>query len=372
MEIAKERIIKKFARLVCLFLATAFVLPACGGKTASATEIRLKTPKELDVHTDLQHLYLTDGYDQIDKYAFGTEELSYDQGIDLDWSEVKGNRHYVLEIDENKNFSSPWVFTSTVNGYIVHNLKIATKYYWRVSAEQDGKEYKSKIGQFTTKGDAPRNMRIGGVTNVRDLGGWKTTGGKRVKQGLIYRTARLNVSGAASPTNDITADGIRVMTEQMKVKSEIDLRLTSNNEIGGLTASVLGETVHYYTCPMDPSGNYLLKNSAQVKQVFSYLADESNYPVFYHCNIGTDRTGLVSYLLLGLLGVSKEDTMRDYLYSNFGKIGGKRTTANITTNYGITVDSAKGATFQEKTIATLSAIGVTQSEMQAIQTIMLG
>jgi protein tyrosine/serine phosphatase len=50
------------------------------------------------------------------------------------------------------------------------------------------------------------------------------------------------------------------------------------------------------------------------------LADESNYPIFFHCAIGTDRTGTLAYLINGLLGVPEEDLYYDYCFSNFGAI----------------------------------------------------
>lgn len=54
---------------------------------------------------------------------------------------------------------------------------------------------------------------------------------------------------------------------------------------------------------------------AEIKSVFDVLANEENWPVLVHCTQGKDRTGLVVLLVLGLLGVSKEDVSRDYLLS---------------------------------------------------------
>ena len=39
--------------------------------------------------------------------------------------------------------------------------------------------------------------------------------------------------------------------------------------------------------------------------------------VFFHCTIGTDRTGTMAYFLEGLLGVSNEDRLRDYEMTYF-------------------------------------------------------
>ena len=41
-----------------------------------------------------------------------------------------------------------------------------------------------------------------------------------------------------------------------------------------------------------------------------YIVSGDN--IYFHCTIGTDRTGTMAYFLEGLLGVSEEDRLRDY------------------------------------------------------------
>jgi protein-tyrosine phosphatase len=50
-------------------------------------------------------------------------------------------------------------------------------------------------------------------------------------------------------------------------------------------------------------------------QIFALLADETTYPAVFHCTTGKDRTGLVAALVLGALGVSDDDIVRDYAMS---------------------------------------------------------
>ena len=42
---------------------------------------------------------------------------------------------------------------------------------------------------------------------------------------------------------------------------------------------------------------------------------QADGPVLFHCAAGLDRTGVVSALLLRLLGVSREDVLADYRLS---------------------------------------------------------
>ena len=82
--------------------------------------------------------------------------------------------------------TNPQVYTQKRTSLYVYNLKIATTYYWSVSAG----DVVSDVSSFSTADCQPRNIYCDGVTNMRDLGGWKTTDGKRVKQGLLYRSGQ--------------------------------------------------------------------------------------------------------------------------------------------------------------------------------------
>ena len=70
----------------------------------------------------------------------------------------------------------------------VENLKIATQYKWRVKSA-NGDEFN---GTFTTADLAPRMLRIENVPNFRDFGGRMGLDGRRIRQGLLYRSAGLN------------------------------------------------------------------------------------------------------------------------------------------------------------------------------------
>ena len=69
---------------------------------------------------------------------------------------------------------------------------------------------------------------------------------------------------------------------------------------------------------------------AAIKNIFDLLADQSNYPIYYHCTAGADRTGTISYLISGLLGVPYEDLTKDFELTSFS-IQGPRWRDSITT-----------------------------------------
>ena len=175
----------------------------------------------------------------------------------------------------------------------------------------------------------------------------------------------------------ISEKGIRTLRDEIGIKTEIDLRQTQavngKDESGGITVSPLGEGVTYLACPMY-YGDILIsdaKNKQRVKEIFAILADESNYPIYIHCSIGTDRTGLIVWLINGLCGVVEKNLWRDYLFSNFGTIGGTRTREK---NEGVYVNKIKaksGVNLAEQTYNFLKDyFEIPESDLQAVIRIM--
>ena len=62
----------------------------------------------------------------------------------------------------------------------------------------------------------------------------------------------------------------------------------------------------------------LLNGADSVAEILAVLTDPASYPVAIHCSGGKDRTGIITALLLALLGVSDAAIMADYALSGFG------------------------------------------------------
>ena len=314
------------------------------------------------IHTTLQTNYLLDNAINISTYADGTAERSRPLPVTLTFSDGRSE----VEVSKDFSFGDVTTYPITDGSAEIYNLEIGTVYYYRTK-DQDGTY--GEIAAFATEDVTPRNLYVDGVTNVRDLGGYSVPGG-RIRQGLLFRGGRLNKNKADTPTPSITEEGIRTMRETLGIKTEVDLRRSDNNEIGSLTASVLGEEVTYHNFPMVSSSDMLTANDASLCAVFSCLADERNYPVYFHCSIGTDRTGYTAFLILSLLGVDLIEIDRDYLFSNFGNIGGDRNILNVS-GFALFITLFPGSTLQEKTENYLLSIGVTAAEIAAFRRIMI-
>ena len=255
----------------------------------------------------------------------------------------------------------------------LYNLFKSTKYFVRITAYSGGEPIGEADSHFSTASLGPRVMKINGIYNVRDIGGYVTNDGNVTLQGIIYR------GGALTPADvydsNLTESGKRYMSEQMKIKTEIDLR--SPSEAGNLTeSSIPGASLIYI-----PLGGYVdaFSDSAVGKQAyrkfFSTLANENNYPIYYHCTGGADRTGTVSFLLGALLGVNEDTLIKDYEFTSFSVYHMRNVKegdyASFFKNFRSILESFSGNTLPKKVENYLLSIGVTEAEIYNIRAIML-
>ena len=315
-----------------------------------------------DLHTPAQRAFLSDENENCKTYADGTAAADAPRPVTLSW-DADAPGPYVVRIGEKPDFSDARTIVTDACSLDVYNLKINTRYYFTVGNEQSA--------TFVTADAPPRNLSVGGVMNARDLGGWKTTDGKRVKQGLIFRTSALDSydDGTGKTTDLVTPAGKSTLTDLIGIRTEIDLRRDHESESGyppeGITESTLGEGVRYLHCPILLGPENYLNSVESLRRIFSTLADPQNYPVAYHCRVGADRTGAISYLILGLLGVGDDDLMRDYLFTNFSRQGFYRPPINR--GYKVTIDQAPGKTTREKIGFILTErIGIPQETLDKV------
>ena len=238
-------------------------------------------------------------------------------------------------------------------------MKIGTIYYYQTNLSEG-------IKTFKIADDAPRNLSVDGLTNVRDIGGWKV-GNKLTNQGLLYRSSKFNEDESTELV--ISENGINTLVNEFKIKTELDLRTVDDNENGGITSSPLGESVNYISLPMKSGGNCILLNKDKFVELFDILSDSNNYPMIIHCSIGTDRTGMVAFVINALLGVSDDDLYRDYLFSNFGLIYRMRT-KNTIDSYFTVLQSSNGNSTKERMFNYLVSLGVDSNKINTFIKIM--
>ena len=344
----------KTYRIIASIILSGLLLCACKNKYDTEPPIPV-----FDFHTELQTNYLNDIYNHISPYADGTKELSKPKGVTIHYSNPENNE-YVIHLRSDKDNRD---FVASGEEFTFNNLYLDTLYHYEL--RKDGQIYTQS--DFKTTDVAPRNIDVEGVTNFRDLGGHPTNNGGKTKQGLIYRSAKFNANESDTPL--ITDKGRDVVIDELKMKAEIDLRVVENNENGNLSASVIDSSVKYYPVPMRYDGTFMEINKDAIRDLFDIISIRDNFPFVFHCSIGTDRTGLVGFIINTLLEVRVESIYRDYLFSNFGNIGSSRNTGPIDT-YIATLANYPGNNMKEQMISYLNSVGVDNSKIDSFINIM--
>ena len=338
---------------------------------------RLLEPQK--IHTTNQENFLKYNKDyynitsgELNSYnATGNAENSFPNQVSLSWNYTvpsgKTLKNYSIVTGQQADLSDGYTITGTTSKSIsFYNPFLGVNYFKVIANFTDNTSESSNITTFLVDETAPRNLKIGSMSNCRDMGGRSNFSGGKIKQGLIYRTSETG----SSPSNEIKEE----MLNRFKIKSEIYVKDGSNS------SSPLGSSVKFFNCSMDygstPYSN-MCRNAERLRKVFSVLGDVNNYPLFYHCRIGTDRTGICGIAINGVLGVSFNETIQDYAFSNFGKIDGQRyahkesdPNGDDCAKYIDEILAMPGKNFQEQTIYYLLTIGVPAQTIQNVIDIM--
>jgi len=163
-------------------------------------------------------------------------------------------------------------------------------------------------------------LQEGAPFNLRDLGGVRTVDGHKVRVGWAFRSDNL----AQLPPERAT------VPEDLAIRTVIDFRSDSEGKLTGPFRAPSG-VANYHHIPLladivarvnaeeVPTGflakmyrEMLQESGEAIRKVFAVLADPSAYPLAVYCVFGKDRTGVVSALLKGVLGVSREEIVADY------------------------------------------------------------
>ena len=264
---------------------------------------------------------------------------------------------------------------NATNAWIA-NLCLGQKYLWTISTVQGGE----RSASFETEMTPPRLLRADGVSNFRDLGGWRGLGGRRVRQNKILRSAGLrnsskNRGGALFNakyeigSRRVTEAGLATLRDEFHIKTDMELR--SQQECAGMTGSLIAgaKWVHVPFVAYDFIDN-MVRGKEPFAKIFGILADEASYPVLMHCSGGRDRTGTLAFLLNGLLGVSEEDLLKDWEFSAFDDQGMKFNSGRIARLLDY-LHTLPGENITEQIEAFVRSCGVTDQEVTAFREIML-
>ena len=393
--------------------------------TALFADIKLLEPAQdatVSQHTPMQARLVGETIAEREKYFDGgvnAKELkdagSKPKEILLKWQ--GGKAPYKVElrrIPDGKVFFSQIVDKTEA---IVDSLEIAREWEWSVASAGE-----TVRGRFKTQDSAPRLIKINGAVNARDLGGWIGLDGRRIRQGLIFRTAGLNRNApieyySLAEIKKLHAEGklagmgpegkkhswqldsgVKLTEKDMRLikrscyapgektlsedecsrlrllygfRTDIDLRRP--DEVYGMTGSPLGADVNWVNIPlMRGYGGFVKEEFFEEKRkIFRVIFDRKAYPIVFHCIGGADRTGTIAFMIEALLGADDNTLTLDYLITGLA--------AGVTdAKHKLWFDSMMkalrslpGATNAEKMNGFFLRLGFTQKEIDDFREFML-
>ncbi|MFC9789367.1 tyrosine-protein phosphatase [Rhodococcus sp. NPDC127528] len=217
-------------------------------------------------------------------------------------------------------------------------------------AVADSSDLNSGSSQFGSSGPsaplpelpapAPNAVRLDSAKNFRDVGGYTTTDGRKVRTGLVYRSNRL----------DSLTDSDLAKLTAANVTLDVDLRNASERaeapdrlppgvryqvaDVVGLDNGVwfhefVPLTLGRALIDAAVSGSSNIGQSVGYPFMVSYhgsdiafgdllkaIAHNDSGATMYHCTAGKDRTGWSTAVLLTLLGVPRDMVNADFMASN--------------------------------------------------------
>ncbi len=238
-------------------------------------------------------------------------KLHWPRGKKVVWSHhspISEISNILISVSEESDYSSSFTFIpsdKSATSYEILNLIPHRLYYYKIEEILlNGNRNLLLSGIFRTEGQV-RMIQVPNCSNVRDIGGWPSQYGGTVRYGRLFRSGSLN---------SITSEGRHKLIDNLGVVSELDLRYEVNQSY-----SSLGRDKDYDRRRHEAGVQGLKKSKADLVKDLRWIIKrlDEGKNVDWHCAIGCDRCGLVSFVIEGLLGLSELDLSRDFELSTF-------------------------------------------------------
>jgi len=217
------------------------------------------------------------------------------------------------------DFGAPVLYTKDQEALIV-NPDVDERHYFYLETE---------AGEGAIL--AERQLSLQGTPNFRDLGGYKTQDGRRLKWGKLYRSSKLSAL-TDEDIGYIRRLGLTVICDfRQLTEQELEPTLLGENvshtvaslPVSPGSSSNFMENLHRGVIAVDDSAGFMeemnrdfvASQMPQYAQMFQLLL-QGDQQLLIHCASGKDRTGFGAALILDVLGVSEETIVDDYLLTN--------------------------------------------------------
>ena len=372
--------------IIPLLLASALPL------LAEPPALRLVAPEQdavVPLLSDEQKAYLdlpreeriaifadAEGRQRLQSYGWQPQRVR----LQWDWYPANGARPlFTVEVRRLPD-GTPVFRGDTVHHRIsLENLEIAREYEWTVWGRAAGAEPVSATGVFRTEDRAPRMLHVHAIPNIRDLGGRIGLDGRRVRQGLVFRSTGLNLNASDEDpeTKTRTPGKTRIddlnrsyFLDTLGIRTDIDLR--TDGECYGMEGSPLGPTVTWAHIPTWAYHGFQDEWCRdQVGKILRIFLDPAAYPIVFHCISGADRTGSLAFVLNALLGVDEEELWRDWEVTGFWTTEPRFNHEERFKKLVASFDKWPGATLRERVEAYVLAAGLTRADIDTLRELLL-
>lgn len=178
--------------------------------------------------------------------------------------------------------------------------------------------------------DASPLLPLEGGFNLRDMGGYATADGRRVKHGILFRSGMMSLLTAADEAHlaglgiatvcDFRRPGERRRDPTRWCEPAGVLYWTRDHDA---SSGVLGELLRgafpsaegVRASMISVYRDLLVDHAPSYRFLFERLAG-GHVPLLFNCSAGKDRTGVAAALILSALGVPRDTIYEDYLLTN--------------------------------------------------------
>ncbi|MES9505986.1 tyrosine-protein phosphatase [Streptomyces sp. NPDC000609] len=264
-------------------------------------------------------------------FTAATARRSADGGYTLSWSSAAGSVTVTAVTSPDATTGTP-VGTAPGTGSLTvpaGTLAEAGRWYFRLVPDSGSPLVV-----------AERSLRIDSARNFRDIGGYRTTDGRWVRPGLVYRSNKLNSLTDAEQQRLLS----QRLTLDVDLRNAVERHDDPDRVPAGVTYQVadvvsLNHGIRFHDSALmtlaEAIAAGLFSGSSDLGQSIGYpfmvnfvgadyafrdlvtaVAANDSGATVYHCSSGKDRTGWSTAVLLTLLGVPRETVEADFLASN--------------------------------------------------------
>jgi protein-tyrosine phosphatase len=220
---------------------------------------------------------------------------------------------------EGEELGSPLLYTTDTDVALPNPDKTVRHYFYLESEQGEGVIL------------AERQLGLEGTPNFRDLGGYETFDGRRLKWGKLYRSGKLSELTEVDLHRvkrlglTLVCDFRHLLEQELEPSHPVTEHPAAHTSLPVTPGSMMQflERLHSGIISVDDASGlmqeinreFVHQQMPQYAEMFRLLLLEDE-PVLIHCASGKDRTGFGAALILDVLGVEEEKIIDDYLLTN--------------------------------------------------------